>query len=226
MRNEILIVQSDPTERSAMRTLLEDQGHAVAEAATVDDAREACARSRPDAVVLRWSSPREVRSFFESLPRNGSPAPCTIVTARAAELREAVSALDMGADDCVRSPVQAEEFVARLNASLRRRNGAKQDKLVAGPISLDKSIHCVHISGVPITLAPTEFRLLAFFLENQGPVFSRDEILRGAWQRNVTAGSRTVDVHVRRLRQALERFGCADMIQTIRSFGYRFRQPE
>jgi len=226
MRNEILLVQGDPAESTAMRTLLEGQGHAVAEVTTVDDARRACERRQPDAIVLRWSSPREVRSFFESLPRYGRPAPCTIVTAGAAELCEAVSALDMGADDCVCSPIQAAEFVARLNASLRRRNGVRQEQLVAGPLVLDKTMHSLHVSGKPVTLAPTEFRLLAFFLENQGPVFSRDEILQGAWQRAVTAGSRTVDVHVRRLRQALEPFGCADMIQTIRSFGYRFRAPK
>jgi two-component system phosphate regulon response regulator PhoB len=226
MRNEILIVQNDPAERTAMRTLLEDQGHLVAEAINEDEARKACERSLPDAIVLRWSNPQALRGLIESLPHNGRAAPCTIVTAGAAELHEAVAALDMGADDCVRSPVQAEEFVARLNASLRRRNRAKHEQVSAGPLVLDKTIHSVHVNGIPVTLAPTEFRLLTFFLEHPGPVFSRDEILRGAWQRNVTAGSRTVDVHVRRLRQALEPFGCADMIQTIRSFGYRFRQPE
>jgi two-component system phosphate regulon response regulator PhoB len=87
---------------------------------------------------------------------------------------------------------------------------------------LDKAVHCLFVNEKPVDLAPTEFRLMAFFLENQGRVFSRDELLRRAWSKNIKAGHRTVDVHVRRLRQLLEPFGCDDFIQTVRGFGYRF----
>ena len=87
---------------------------------------------------------------------------------------------------------------------------------------LDKGVHVLLVSDRPVSLAPTEFRLMSFFLENQGRVFSRDELLRRAWSRKIKAGHRTVDVHVRRLRQLLEPFGCDDMIQTVRGFGYRF----
>ena len=93
--------------------------------------------------------------------------------------------------------------------------------LTAGPLVLDKGIHRLLVDGKEVSLSPAEFRLLAFLLENQGRVFSREELLRGAWPKNITAGGRTVDVHVRRLRQLLEPFGCDDIIQTVRSFGYR-----
>ena len=90
---------------------------------------------------------------------------------------------------------------------------------------LDKAVHRLLVRGKEVALSPAEFRLLAFLLENQGRVFSRDELLRGAWPKNITAGGRTVDVHVRRLRQLLEPFGCDDIIQTVRSFGYRLALP-
>src|SRR5262249_41829306 len=99
------------------------------------------------------------------------------------------------------------------------------DLLVAGPVTLDKAVHCLTVNEQSIDLAPTEFRLMAFFLENQGRVFSRDELLRRAWSKNIKAGHRTVDVHVRRVRQLLEPFDCDGYIQTVRGFGYRFAQP-
>ena len=102
---------------------------------------------------------------------------------------------------------------------------ARPDLLAAGPVVLDKAAHCLTVNERSIDLAPTEFRLMAFFLENQGRVFSRDELLRRAWSKNIRAGHRTVDVHVRRLRQLLEPFECDRYIQTVRGFGYRFAQP-
>jgi two-component system phosphate regulon response regulator PhoB len=89
---------------------------------------------------------------------------------------------------------------------------------------LDKAMHLLTVRGKEVSLSPAEFRLLAFLLENPGRVFSRAELLRGAWPKNITAGGRTVDVHVRRLRQLLEPFGCDALIQTVRSFGYRLAQ--
>ena len=224
MRNEILIVQPDPEQCAAMRTVLESQGHAVTEANTPDAAHALLQNTTPDAVLLHWSSPVAMRKFLEGVaPSNGHAGTCAIVTAREEELSDALSALDMGFDDCVRIPAEEAELVARVSASLRRRFGRSQNQITIGPLLLDKNVHCLCIEGKPVPLAPTEFRLLSFFLENPGRVFSRDEILKGAWQRNITAGSRTVDVHVRRLRQILEPYRCDDMIQTVRSFGYRFR---
>jgi two-component system phosphate regulon response regulator PhoB len=90
---------------------------------------------------------------------------------------------------------------------------------------LDIAVQCLLVDNQPVEVAPRDFRLLSFFLENQGRVFSRDDLLRRAWSKNIKAGHRTVDVHVRRLRQVLEPFNCEDMIQTVRGFGYRFAQP-
>jgi two-component system phosphate regulon response regulator PhoB len=138
----------------------------------------------------------------------------------------AVAALEFGADDCLALPFEPSELVARVNACLRRPLATvKPDQLSAGPLVLDKGIHRLLVHGREISLSPAEFRLLAFLLENQGRVFSRDELLRGAWPKHITAGGRTVDVHVRRLRQLLEPFGCDDIIQTVRSFGYRLVPP-
>lgn len=224
MRNEILIVQPDPEQCAAMRNALESQGHAVSQAESLDAARLLLQRATPDAVLLHWSSPAAVRSFLDGVMRtNGHAGSCAIITAREDELKDALGALDMGYDDCVRIPAAENELVARVNASLRRRFGRSRNQISVGPLLLDKDVHCLCIDGKPVALAPTEFRLLSFFLENPGRVFSRDEILKGAWQRNISAGSRTVDVHVRRLRQILEPYRCDDMIQTVRSFGYRFR---
>ncbi len=138
----------------------------------------------------------------------------------------AVAALEFGADDCLALPFEPSELVARVNACLRRPLAMiRPDQLTAGPLVLDKAVHRLLVRGQEVALSPAEFRLLAFLLENQGRVFSRDELLRGAWPKNITAGGRTVDVHVRRLRQLLEPFACDDIIQTVRSFGYRLVPP-
>jgi two-component system phosphate regulon response regulator PhoB len=146
-----------------------------------------------------------------------------IVLAAEDRVRDAILALEFGADDCLGVPLDETELVARVNACLRRPPAAaRPDQLVAGPLMLDKGVHCLLVNREAVDLAPAEFRLMAFFLENPGRVFSRSELLRRAWTKNVKAGHRTVDVHVRRLRQILEPFGCDGMIQTVRGFGYRF----
>ena len=226
MRNDILIVQPDPAQRAAIRAALESHGHSVIEADTEAQAPTLLSQQRPDLVLFHWSGMAAARTILgEVAGLNGaSPRPCAIVTATETQLSEAIGALDMGCDDCLRVPADETELLARINASLRRRRGNRKEQLAIGPLLLDKDVHCLCINDEPVQLAPTEFRLLTFFLENPGRVFSRDEILKGAWEKNITAGSRTVDVHVRRLRQILEPYHCDHMIQTVRSFGYRLRQ--
>jgi two-component system phosphate regulon response regulator PhoB len=149
-----------------------------------------------------------------------------IIWAEQTDIPNAVTALEFGADDCLALPFDAAELVARVNACLRRPLAAmRPDQLTAGPLVLDKAVHRLMVTGQEVPLSPAEFRLLAFLLENQGRVFSREELLRGAWPKHITAGGRTVDVHVRRLRQLLEPFGCDGIIQTVRSFGYRLTLP-
>ena len=208
-----------------MRALLESHGHTVSAVNSVAAAGEAIRQSRPDAILLHWTGRRTVRAFLQATTSsdNGHRT-CAIVTAGADEIGDALDALEFGCDDCVLVPINEAEFLARLNASMRRKFGREEQAISTGPLLLDKKVHCLCVHGEPVTLAPTEFRLISFFLENPSRVFSRDEILKGAWQSRITAGSRTVDVHVRRLRQILEPYGCENMIQTVRSFGYRFRE--
>mgnify|MGYP001824772216 CR=1 FL=1 len=224
MRSDILIVQPDPEQSAAIRTLLESHGHSVSETDSVDAAGTLVRHTRPDIVLVHWSNQLVSSDFLDAAVRGNGHSRCAIVTARDSELSDALAAIELGYDDCVRIPANEAELLARMNASLRRRQSHDDDEISAGPLLLDKRIHCLCINGERIPLAPTEYRLLSFFLENPGRVFNRDEILKGAWQKNITAGSRTVDVHVRRLRQILEPYGCDKMIQTVRSFGYRFRE--
>jgi two-component system, OmpR family, phosphate regulon response regulator PhoB len=172
------------------------------------------------------SPPRSRSAGAATRDRRHTPQPAHRLGAEHGEISSAVAALEFGADDCLALPFEPSELVARVNACLRRPLATiRPDQLTAGPLVLDKAVHRLLVRGAEVALSPAEFRLLAFLLENQGRVFSRDELLRGAWPKNITAGGRTVDVHVRRLRQLLEPFRCDGIIQTVRSFGYRLALP-
>jgi two-component system phosphate regulon response regulator PhoB len=206
---------------------LTQAGHEIAEAADLASAAQLARHVRPSLILLPWLGRRPVREALAEL-RAAEPTRRSrlIVWAEQSDIPNAVTALEFGADDCMALPFDAAELVARVNACLRRPVATiRPDQLTAGPLVLDKALHRLTIRGEEVPLSPAEFRLLAFLLENQGRVFSREEILRGAWPKNITAGGRTVDVHVRRLRQLLEPFACDDLIQTVRSFGYRLTTP-
>ena len=222
----VAVHPKEPLRRSA-RAALMPAGHAVHEAEELAAAWRLSERSRPDLILLPWTALPLVRDALSSLrERDFTRHTRAIVWAERDAMREAVIALELGADDCIAIPFDDAELIARVNACLRRpAAAAKPDQLVAGPVVLDKGVHCLLIHDRLVDLAPTEFRLMAFLLENQGRVFSRDELLRRAWPKHIKAGHRTVDVHVRRLRQVLEAFSCEDMIQTVRGFGYRFVAP-
>jgi two-component system phosphate regulon response regulator PhoB len=199
----------------------------VAEAGDLLSGWRVAQLAHPDLLLLEWTEHRLIRDALDRL----RDEPCTsasrvIVWARQGDTHEAINALDFGADDYLCIPFDRVEVVARVNACLRRAaSGAPPDQLAEGPLVLDKAAHCLWVNDRSIELAPTEFRLMAFLLENSGRVYSRDELLRRAWPRAVKAGHRTVDVHVRRLREHLEPFGLDELIQTVRGFGYRFGQP-
>jgi two-component system, OmpR family, phosphate regulon response regulator PhoB len=208
--------------------MLELAGHCVQEAHELASAWRLVETAPPDLILLPWTSSKPVRDSLARLREDSVTRQArVIVWAAQADIRDAVNALEFGADDCLAVPFDRAELVARVNACLRRPAAAttRPDLLTAGPVVLDKAVHRLTVNEQSIDLAPTEFRLLAFFLENQGRVFSRDELLRRAWSKNIKAGHRTVDVHVRRLRQLLEPFECDGYIQTVRGFGYRFAQP-
>jgi two-component system phosphate regulon response regulator PhoB len=220
MSNSILLVHGDARTRSFAATALRSAGYEVR---AIEDLPSAEA-GRSDVVVTGWNGSAP---FAERLSRIRALEPAgasrVIVMAPREELGVAAELLEDGVDDCIGIPFAPAELLARVKACLRRpAAGASERRLCGGRVVLDRAVHRVLVDDRPIELAPTEFRLLAFFLEHQGRVFSRDELLRRAWSKNIKAGVRTVDVHVRRLRQQLEPFGCANLIQTVRGFGYRF----
>lgn len=227
MDGAVLVVHDEQALRAAAVQALRQTGHQVAEAAEIDAALKLADRLRPAVIVLPWLGRRPAREALARLREADSTRRSRlIVWAEQGDMPNAVAALEFGADDCLALPFEPSELVARVNACLRRPLATvRPDQLSAGPLVLDKAIHRLLVDGREVSLSPAEFRLLAFLLENQGRVFSRDELLRGAWPKNITAGGRTVDVHVRRLRQLLEPFGCDAIIQTVRSFGYRLMPP-
>ena len=228
MGSAVLLVHGEKPLRDAARAMLELAGHAVQEAHELTSAWRLVETARPDLILLPWTSSKPVRESLARLREDSATRQArVIVWAAQSDIHEAVNALEFGADDCLAVPFDRAELVARVNACLRRPAAAttRPDLLIAGPVVLDKAVHCLTVNDQLIDLAPTEFRLMAFLLENQGRVFSRDELLRRAWSKNIKAGHRTVDVHVRRLRQLLEPFECDRFIQTVRGFGYRFAQP-
>jgi len=227
MDGAVLLVHDLQAMRTSARKALVEAGHEVAEAVDFPTAVQVAARTRPTLIFLPWLGRRPVREALAELrARDATRRSRVIVWAEQNEIGDAAMALELGADDCLALPFDAAELVARVNACLRRPLATmRPDELTAGPLLLDRAMHRLTIRGREVALSPAEFRLLAFLLENQGRVFSREELLRGAWPKNITAGGRTVDVHVRRLRQLLEPFGCEAIIQTVRSFGYRLVAP-
>jgi two-component system phosphate regulon response regulator PhoB len=174
--------------------------------------------------LLQWTGGPETEAAIGELKAGqDTRASRIIVVAPEPEISEAIGALEYGADDCLATPFTAEELVGRVNACFRRPSMVgRRDRMRAGPLLLDRISRRLFVSEECVTLAPTEFRLMEFFIEHHGRAFSRQELLQQAWPRKVKAGRRTVDVNVRRLRQALEPFGCEHLIQTVRGFGYRF----
>ena len=222
MRSNILLIQPDGEQSAALRNLLESHGHRVIESPSLDNASAVVTRTRPDAVIVHWSDRFTASEFLESVLRVNGQNATAIITACDAELNDALTALEMGYDECIRFPVSDAELLARLDASMRRKTIDGSAAVIVGRLVLDKRFHCLCINGKQVTLAPTEYRLMQFFIENPGRVFSRDELLKRAWRKNIMAESRTVDVHIRRLRKLLEPYNCDNMLQTVHGFGYRF----
>lgn len=224
MTKSVLLVHADTRVQKDVRALLAGDGFKLSESRELS----LTDLGSPDAALIAWEALRPISDSLLWLKRNATAKDVrVIVLAHQRDYEAAVRALEYGADDCIRVPLNGDELLVRLNACLARpQSTPRDDRLTAGPIVLDRRLHRVLVKDKSLELAPTEFRLLAFLLENQGRVFSRNELLTRAWSSSVKAGHRTVDVHVRRLRQQLEPFRCEDMIQTVRGFGYRLRADE
>ena len=219
----ILIVEDEAPLLTLLRYNLEKQGFRVEEATDGQEALLRVAESRPDLVLLDWMLPSlsgiEVCRQIRRKPATRD-LPVIMVTART-EDQDAVRALDIGADDYITKPFVVDALLARIRALLRRSGTvATKGTLSFLDLSMDQDAHRVTRAGRALHLGPTEYRLLEFFLSHPGRVFSREQLLDAVWGRDIHVEPRTVDVHIRRLRRAVNAEGEADIIRTVRSAGY------
>ena len=223
MRPAVLVVEDEAALLTLLRYNLEKEGFAVTEARDGEEALLQLKEQTPDAVLLDWMLPR-ISGLELCRQIRRSPAwreiPIIMLTARGEE-GDRVRGLDSGADDYVVKPFSTGELVARLRAVIRRaRPSANAEVLRLGDLALDLSAHRVSRNGQAVHLGPTEFRLLRFLLERPGRVFSREQLLDAVWGRDAEVELRTVDVHIRRLRKALNEGGHKDLVRTVRAAGY------
>jgi two-component system phosphate regulon response regulator PhoB len=223
MRPSVLVVEDETALLTLLRYNLEKEGFAVSSAHDGEEALLQLKEAKPDAVLLDWMLPRvsgiEVCRQIRRTPA-WKDLPVIMLTARGEE-GDRVRGLDSGADDYVVKPFSPNELVARLRAVIRRSRPAAADEILRfSDISLDLSAHRVTRAGKPVHLGPTEFRLLRFLMERPGRVFSREQLLDAVWGRDAEVELRTVDVHIRRLRKALNGVGRPDLVRTVRAAGY------
>ena len=223
MRPNVLVVEDEPALVTLLRYNLEREGFSVSEAHDGEEALLQLRESKPDAVLLDWMLPRisgiEICRQIRRAPA-WRDLPVIMLTARGEE-GDRVRGLDSGADDYVVKPFSTGELIARLRAVIRRaRPAASAEVLKFGNLTLDLSAHRVTRGSDAIHLGPTEFRLLRFLLERPGRVFSREQLLDAVWGRDAEVELRTVDVHIRRLRKALNEGGHKDLVRTVRAAGY------
>jgi two-component system phosphate regulon response regulator PhoB len=223
-----LVVEDEPAILELLKVNLLDVGYEVQAAADAEAAQGMLGDALPHLVLLDWMLPgMSGLAFAKQLrtePRTRD-LPIIMVTARSDEA-DKVAGLEAWVDDYVTKPFSPRELKARIKAVLRRRAPeAAQEPLAAGALQLDPSTHRVTVDGRPVHVGPTEFRLLRYFLARPERVHSRAQLLDQVWGDQVYIEERTVDVHIRRLRLALEPFGQDRLIETVRGSGYRLAMP-
>lgn len=221
----VLIVEDEEPISLILRYNLESEGYEVESCARGDEADTRLKESAPDLLILDWMLPGlsgiELCRRLRTRPET-ERLPIIMLTARGEET-ERIRGLSTGADDYVVKPFSMPELMARVRAMLRRtRPELVSTLLKAGDIELDRETHRVRRANREIHLGPTEFRLLEFLMQSPGRVFSREQLLDGVWGRDVYVDERTVDVHVGRLRKAINRGRDKDPIRTVRGSGYAF----
>ena len=225
----VLVVDDEPDIREVIRFALEGASFRVLEAGHADDARKLLLTDSPDLVLLDWMLPgRSGLELAQQLKQNAKTraVPIIMVSARGEE-EDRVKGLETGADDYIAKPFSPREMVARVNAVLRRaKPEGLADEIEIGGLRIDNVSHRVSAEGKRIDIAPTEYRLLHFFMTHADRAFSRSQLLDQVWGDQVYVEERTVDVHVRRLRKALEVTGHDRLLQTVRGVGYRFSDKE
>jgi len=222
-RPSLLVVEDEDSLATLLQYNLEKEGYGVSLCADGEEALILIDEKQPDLVILDWMLPsvsgievcRRLRQRSET--RN---LPILMLTARGEE-SDRIRGLDTGADDYVVKPFSMTELSARVRAVLRRiRPGLAEDRVRQGDIVMDRVAHRVKRGGEDVHLGPTEFRLLDHFMQHPGRVFSREQLLNAVWGSDVYVETRTVDVHIGRLRRALTRSRETDPIRTVRSAGY------
>ena len=220
----ILIIDDEPAIREMISFTLIGAGFECDEAADADEAEQKINHCSPDLILLDWMLPgRSGLEFAQALKRDitTSEIPVIMLTARSEETHK-VLGLNSGADDYVTKPFSPRELIARILAVLRRsRPSDTSGILEIGKLLLDPDSHRVSVGDESLSLGPTEFRLLNFFMSHSERVYSRTQLIDLIWGKDVYVEERTVDVHIRRLRKALEPFEYDHLIQTVRSAGYR-----
>jgi two-component system, OmpR family, phosphate regulon response regulator PhoB len=223
MKPMVLIVEDEAPLVTLLRYNLEKEGFSVCSAGDGEEALLQISENKPDAVLLDWMLPLvsglEVCRQIRRAPQSRS-LPIILLTARGEEA-DRVRGLDSGADDYIVKPFSPSELVARLRAVIRRAQpSAGEETLRYADVAMDLAAHRVSRAGKAVHLGPTEFRLLHHFLLYPGRVFSREHLLDRVWGPHAEVEMRTVDVHIRRLRKALNTDGCRDLVRTVRSVGY------
>ena len=223
----ILIVEDDSDIKTLLEYNFQQAGYDVAIASDGEEGLVLAGECQPQLIILDWMMP--LMSGLELLRRlRGREAtaqiPIIMLTAKADEA-DRLRGLDTGADDYVVKPFSPAELLARTRALLRRSSGTGQQRLSCGDLEMDVITKRVKRAGTDIKLGPKEFKLLEHFLRNQGRVFSRDQLLDQIWGHDVYVEVRTVDVHIRRLRKAINIDNTSDLIRTVRSMGYALEKP-
>jgi two-component system, OmpR family, phosphate regulon response regulator PhoB len=226
MSATVLVVEDEPQIQELVAVNLEHIGHKVLRAASAEEADAAIRHALPDVLVLDWMLPGESGVAFARRLRADERTrelPILMLTARAME-QDKISGLEAGADDYLTKPFSPKELAARIKAVLRRRAPQLSgDAVEAEGLRLDPAARRVTTQSGRVELSPSEFRLLHFLMTHPGRVYSRAQLLDLVWGDHVFIEERTVDVHIRRLRKALEPTGHDRLIDTVRGSGYGFR---
>ena len=228
MQQKVLVVEDEAAIREMLAFNLGRAGYEVLSAATGVEARSSMADKYPDVVLMDWMLPdMSGLELTRQLKRDPETReiPVIMLTARVQE-DDRVAGLEGGADDYITKPFSPRELLARIKVVLRRGAAYQDETLTAGRLKLNTASHRVSVDGSEISLGPTEYRILHFFMHHPDRVYSRAQLLDRIWGGNVYVEERTVDVHIRRLRKALTASGYDKLVQTVRGAGYRFSPRE
>ena len=218
-----LVIDDEPAIRDMLQIALDAAGFKVGLAEDAKQAYPIIIDTPPDLILLDWMMPGTSGiELLRRLRRDEINVPVIMLTAKVEEASK-ISGLDSGADDYIAKPFSPRELVSRVKAILRRTSEESMKEVIfAGALKLNQLNRRVNIGDTLVSLGPTEYKLLQFFLTHQDRVYTRDQILDNVWGRNVYLDERTVDVHIRRLRKAISIAGHENYVQTVRGAGYRF----